>query len=159
MKKVVLLLTAILMVSTLGAAKRRVPKAPDFKLPGVNGDTVHLYDYKGKVVILDFWATWCPPCKAEIPGFIELMKKLKDKPFTVIGVALDDPKRVDAFYKKYKMNYPVAYGDRQIARLYGGIRGIPTTFILDKDMRIVKKFVGYRSKEIFLQTVEQLLNE
>ncbi len=155
----VLAITLLLLISTLGAAKRRVPTAPDFKLPGVNGDTVHLYAYKGKVIILDFWATWCAPCRAEIPGFVKMMEEFKDKPFTVIGVALDDPKRVDKFYKKYKMNYPVAYGTREVARLYGGINGIPTTFIIDKNMKIVRKFVGYQSKVVFTQIVKKLLND
>lgn len=159
MKKFLPLTFLFILATSLHAGKRHIPTAPDFTLPGVNGDTIHLYDYKGKAVILDFWATWCSPCKAEIPGFIKMMKEYKDKPFIVIGVALDDPKRVDAFYKKYKINYPVAYGNREIARMYGGIRGIPTTFVLDKKMRIVKKFVGYRSEETFIEIIEKLLNE
>lgn len=135
------------------------PKAPDFKLPTISGDTLSLSDYHGKVIILDFWATWCPPCRAEIPGFVNLQKEFKDQGFTVIGVALDKPDKVAKFYKDFKMNYPVVIGNREIAAAYGGITGIPTTFVLDRQGRIVKKYVGMRPEKVFREDIVKLLSE
>ena len=135
------------------------PKAPDFALPSLKGDTVRLSDFQGKVVILDFWATWCNPCRQEIPGFIRIYSDYKDKGVVVIGVALDKPEKVKRFAEEYGMNYPVVIGDREVARKYGGIMGIPTTFILDKEHRIRKKVVGWRPENFFRQELDKLLSE
>lgn len=124
--------------------------APDFEVKDLmTGRTFKLSDYKGKVVILDFWATWCPPCKAEIPFFIELEQQYGKQGLAILGAATDDPRKVKAFYKNNGMNYPVFEADQQMAMNYGGIQGIPTTFIIDRDGYIREKYVGFRPKSMF----------
>ncbi len=135
------------------------PSAPDFALVSVNGDTVRLSDYKGKVVIVDFWATWCPPCKQEIPGFIDLYSKKAESGLVIIGVGLDKPDAIRAFAKDYKINYHIVIGNDQVQRAYGGIQAIPTTFIIGKDMTIRQKVVGYRPESFFESQVNTLLAE
>jgi len=147
----------------IGAPKPMLPSggvasgAPGFALPDVNGKTVSLSDYKGKVVILDFWATWCPPCKREIPDFIELQKSYGSKGLQVVGIALDEPGKVQAFAQQNGMNYPVLLGTDDIAIKYGGIQGIPTTFVIDKSGKIVNKFEGFRPKSVFEEEIKKLL--
>ena len=136
-----------------------LPKAPDFALPSVSGDTVRLSDFSGKVVILDFWATWCNPCRQEIPGFIRIYNDYKDKGVVIIGIALDEPEKVRKFTEDYRVNYPVLLGTREVAQKYGGIMGIPTTFILDREHRIRKKVVGWRSESFFRQELDKLLGK
>ncbi len=135
--------------------------APNFELPDVNGKRVRLSDFKGKVIILDFWATWCPPCRAEIPGFIELYNKYKDKGVEIIGISLDEGgvKDVLPFMKEFGVNYHILIGNYKVTQDYGGIRGIPTTFVIDKKGYIRAKYVGYRPKEVFKRDIIMLLNE
>lgn len=123
--------------------------AYDFNLKSINGGNIKLSDYLGKVVILNFWATWCPPCKAEIPSFIELYKKYEKDGLVIIGAAIDDEYKVKNFVKSFNINYPVAIADITTTEKYGGIRGIPSTFIIDKEGKIIKSYMGYRPKEIF----------
>ena len=134
-------------------------KAPAWVLQDVNGKTVKSSDFAGKVVILDFWATWCPPCRAEIPGFIDLQKKYGDKGVAVIGVSLDQegPSVVEPFMKKLGMNYPVVMGDDQIVQDFSGIEGIPTTFIIDRSGNVVGKHVGYGDEEAFEAEIKPLI--
>ncbi len=137
--------------------------APDFTLTSVDGKDISLSDYQGKVVILDFWATWCPPCKAEIPGFIELYSQYKDQGLEIIGVSLDqgDLSVVPAFVKSYNVNYPIVYYRDQVVNDYGraigGIRSIPTTFVIDRDGNIVDHLIGYKPKEFFEELIKTLL--
>ena len=135
--------------------------APDFVLPDTQNRKIRLSDYKGKVVIIDFWATWCPPCRAEIPGFIDLYSKYKDKGFVMLGISLDEGGLSDVvpFMKQYKMNYSVLIGNPQVVAAYGGIRGIPTTFIVDKKGMIRARFEGYRPKATFENLITKLLAE
>ncbi len=135
--------------------------APNFELPDVNGRKVKLSDFKGKIIILDFWATWCPPCRAEIPGFIELYKKYKDKGVEIIGISLDEGgvKDVLPFMREFGINYTILIGNYKVTQDYGGIRGIPTTFVIDKKGYIRAKYVGYRPKEVFERDIIMLLNE
>jgi len=131
--------------------------APEFTLADLHGDNVSLADFRGKVVILDFWATWCPPCKQEIPDFINLQSKYASKGLQVVGIALDEPDKVKSFARENGMNYPVLLGNDQIAALYGGIDGIPTSFIIDRKGDIVTRFEGFRSKEDFEGEISKLL--
>ena len=153
-------LTAALSFASPGTATvSSKTTAPAWELKDVDGKTVKLEDFKGKVVILDFWATWCGPCRMEIPGFIQLQKQYDKQGLAVIGVSLDEaePQAVKAFMKKLGMNYSVVMGESQIAREYGGIEAIPTTFVIDRQGMIVAKHIGYADKEQFEKEIKPLL--
>jgi len=140
------------------AEKERHP-APDFALKDADGKTVHLADYKGKVVLLDFWATWCGPCKLEIPWFIEMERKNKDRGFAVLGVSMDDEgwEVVKPFISGLGVNYRVVIGNDVTAQLYGGVEALPTTFLIDREGRIAATHVGLTSKKDFEDGVQTLL--
>lgn len=133
--------------------------APDFALKDVDGRTVHLSDYKGKVVVLDFWATWCGPCKVEVPWFSEFEKKNKDRGFAVLGVDMDEDgwAAVKPFLKELNVTYRVVMGDDKTADQYGGIEALPTTYLIDRDGRISSTHIGLTSKKEFENAIEQLL--
>ena len=118
--------------------------APDFTLKDADGKTVHLSDYKGKVVLLDFWATWCPPCKIEIPWFMDMQRKYKDQGFEVLGVAMDDNgwEDVKPFLADLKVNYRVVVGDDATSNAYGGVESLPTTFLIDREGKIAAIHIG-----------------
>jgi cytochrome c biogenesis protein CcmG/thiol:disulfide interchange protein DsbE len=133
--------------------------APDFTLKDADGKVVHLSDYRGKVVILDFWATWCGPCRIEIPWFMELQRRNKDRGFEVLGVAMDDEgwEVVKPFLADLGVNYRVMVGDDLTAQMYGGVDALPTTFLIDKAGKIAAVHVGLASRKDFEDGVEQLL--
>ena len=134
------------------------PDAPEISLTDIEGKRLDLADYRGKVVVLDFWATWCGPCRAEIPGFVVLQEKYASQGFSVIGISMDDePGPVVDFYKEFKMNYQVAVGNQRIGELYGGILGLPTTFLIGRDGRIYAKHTGGINPAIIEEEVQQLL--
>jgi thiol-disulfide isomerase/thioredoxin len=118
--------------------------APGWELKDVDGKPVSFSQFKGKVVVLDFWATWCPPCRSEIPGYVKLQEKYRDKGLIVIGVSLDQdgPAAVKKFMGDFHMNYQVVMGDDSVAQAFGGVDGIPTTFIIDRTGKIRDKKVG-----------------
>ena len=122
--------------------KGRQP-APDFSLHALNGNPLSLSEYKGKVVLVNFWATWCDPCRREIPRFVDLQKRYADRGFQIVGISLDDDaKAVPPFYLEYKMNYPVAIGDDKLAESFGNILGLPVNFLIDRDGRIAARHLG-----------------
>jgi peroxiredoxin len=133
--------------------------APDFALKDVDGKIVHLSDYRGKVVLLDFWATWCGPCKIEIPWFMEMQRKNKDRGFEVVGVAMDDEgwEVVKPFLATLAVNYRVVMGNDTTASTYGGVDALPTTFLIDRTGKIAAVHIGLTSKKEFEDGVEQLL--
>ena len=133
--------------------------APDFTLPDLEGNSLTLSDFLGKVIILNFWATWCPPCREEIPDFVQLYDKYEDEGLLIIGVNLDrgDTRAVKQFSKDYEINYPIVSGNVNVTQEYGGIRGIPTTFIIDRKGDIKEKYVGYQPRATFENAVIRLL--
>ena len=134
-------------------------QAPDFALKDADGKLVHLADYRGKVVLLDFWATWCGPCKIEIPWFEEFQRQHQGKGFAVIGVSMDDEgwDVVKPFLTRLKVNYRVLIGNDQTAQLYGGIDALPTTFLIDREGRIASVHVGLVDRKEFENGIQQLL--
>ncbi len=139
------------------------PKAPNFELKTLNGKTVRLTDYRGKAILLNFWATWCGPCRQEIPDFVDLTKNKDPKKFVILGVAVQSGSKEDIqkFANKMKMNYPILIGDdsyiMKLMQWYGGIQGIPTTFLIDPDGKIQKKYVGPRTADVFWGDVQSVL--
>jgi peroxiredoxin len=133
--------------------------APDFALKDADGKVVHLSDYKGKVVLLDFWATWCGPCKIEIPWFVDLQRKNKDRGFEVLGVSMDEEgwETVKPFLSDLAVNYRVVIGNDTTAQQYGGVDALPTTFLIDRSGKIAAVHVGLASRKDFVDGVEQLL--
>jgi peroxiredoxin len=153
----VLLLGFIALLPT--ACSLRASPAPNWDLKDLNGKSVKLSDFKGKVVILDFWATWCPPCRAEIPNFIDLQTQYKDKGLVIVGISLDQggPGVVSAFVQAQKINYPIVMGDEGVSTAYGNIQAIPTTFIIDTNGNIVGRHEGYTEKSAFESEIQKLL--
>ena len=133
--------------------------APDFTLLDIYGEEKKLSDFKGKVVILDFWATWCPPCKALIPNFIELYNEYRDEGLEIIGVTMDwNAERVAGpFALENGIDYTILLGEREVSDLYGDLTAIPTTFVLDREGGIRKKYIGYRDKDVFEKDIKELL--
>ncbi|HTM50529.1 MAG TPA: TlpA disulfide reductase family protein [Bryobacteraceae bacterium] len=140
------------------AEKDRKP-APEFELKDADGKTVRLSDYKGKVVLLDFWATWCGPCKIEIPWFIEFERKYKDKGFAVIGVSMDEEgwTAVKPFVSELAINYRILQGNDATADLYGGVNALPTTFLIDRNGKVVWKHEGLAGKDAFEDEIKKLM--
>ena len=118
--------------------------APDFTLVTLDGKKVKLSDYRGKAVLLNFWATWCGPCKVEIPWFMDLEREYGRQGLVVLGVAMDDDGKssVPKFAQEMKIDYTVVLGNDDVADQYGGVEGLPTTFYLDRNGKIVKKVAG-----------------
>lgn len=141
------------------AEKDRKP-APDFSLKDVHGREVKLSDYKGKVVLLNFWATWCGPCKIEIPWFIDFEQRFKDRGFAVLGVSMDEDgwESVKPYLEGRKVNYRVVIGSDEVADQYGGVSSLPTSFILDQTGRIASVHVGLVSKSVYQNEIEHLLD-
>ena len=133
--------------------------APDFALKDSDGKTVRLSDYKGKVVLVDFWATWCGPCKIEIPWLKEFQRKFKDKGFAVIGISMDEEgwQVVKPFLTETAINYRVVIGDDSTAQLYGGVDALPTAFVIDREGKIAAVHVGLTSKGEIEHGIEQVL--
>ncbi len=138
----------------------KTSKAPDFKLKLTNGKDIKLSDHKGKIVIIDFWATWCPPCRKGIPDLIDIQKKY-DKKLVVIGISLDTETKDDVvpFINKFGINYPVAYGNMEVVKAYGNIQAIPTSFIIDQKGDIVDTHVGLVDKSVYVNKIEELLKK
>jgi peroxiredoxin len=132
----------------------------NFTLKDMNGRDVRLADYKGKVVLLNFWATWCGPCKVEIPEFVEVYKQYHDRGFEILGVlAQDDPSREDlqTFTSGFKMNYPVFRAHEDFENAHGPIWALPTTYLIDRHGSICMKHMGPVSKETVEREIKGLL--
>jgi peroxiredoxin len=133
--------------------------APDFSLIDSKGATLKLSDYRGKVVLLDFWATWCHGCRTEIPWYMEFENKYKDKGLAVIGVSMDtDWNTVKPFMAKEEMNYPVVIGNDGLLERYGS-HSMPATYLIDRDGRIADYHIGVVNKDQFESEIKKLLME
>jgi thiol-disulfide isomerase/thioredoxin len=123
------------------------------------GGELSLSAYRGKVVLLDFWAAWCDPCRDEIPRFVNLQTKFGDRGLQIIGVSMDDgPDPVRDFYQRFKMNYPVVIGNAKIGELYGGVLGLPIAFLLGRDGRIYAKHTGATDSSVFEKEILNLVH-
>ena len=143
-------------VATQNAATRLA--APDFSLPQPDGPDLRLSSYRGKVVLLDFWATWCDPCREEIPHLVELQQRYGDRGLQIIGISMDDSiEPVRPFYQQFHMNYPVVMGTAKTGELYGGVLGLPITFLIDRDGRIYAKHIGATDAAVFEKEIKNLL--
>lgn len=135
--------------------------APNFQLQTIDGDVFRLKEHRGKVVVLNFWGTWCPPCREEIPDLVSLQKELGDDGLQVVGVALErnaGVKKVRAFAEKQNINYPVGLGDGSITQKYGGIRRVPTTVVIDADGKIRGRLTGQVTEKMLRPGLKRLLD-
>lgn len=139
-------------------AKARKP-APDFELRDSNGNMVRLSSFKGKVVLINFWATWCGPCKIEMPWFNEFHAALKDQGLVVLGVAMDDDgwSVVRPYIAAKRISYPILLGTDAVASLYGGVESLPTTLIVDREGRIAAVHIGLVSRRTYESDIQPLM--
>jgi thiol-disulfide isomerase/thioredoxin len=161
--------TGVTSASESGAEMAAAGKpAPDFSVKNLDGKDVTLADYKGKVVLVNFWATWCDPCRIEIPWLIEMQNKYGPRGFTVLGVAMDDEgksvvapfiekERFDVGGQKLPMNYPIVLGNDNVADKFGGLLGYPTSVLISPDGKIVKRITGIISEDEITRQIEDLL--
>jgi thiol-disulfide isomerase/thioredoxin len=130
----------------------------DFVVRDMNGNAVRMSDFKGKVIALNFWATWCGPCKSEIPAFVQLYDRYKDKGFVILGVSIDDPpEALKSFAREFRMQYPVLQMQSDVEDAYGPIYGVPMTFMIGRDASICTRHMGPATKEQFEQEIRSLL--
>jgi cytochrome c biogenesis protein CcmG, thiol:disulfide interchange protein DsbE len=168
-KKLVIGAVAISIVCGIYFLKRSGPRhisrlaipgalAPDFSLPQMSGEPLQLSTYRTKVVLLDFWATWCDPCREEIPHFVEMQNKYGPDGLQIIGVSMDDsPDPVRDFYQRFKINYPVVMGNAEIGELYGGVFGLPIAFLIGRNGRIYAKHTGATEVSVLEAEIVSLL--
>jgi peroxiredoxin len=138
----------------------RLRAAPNFVLRDRNGKEVRLSDYAGKVIALNFWATWCNPCKLDISWLNELQRQNADRGFTVIGIAMDQEgwPAVEPFLTKFRVNYPVLLGNQHTSALYSGVDVLPMVFLIDREGRIADVYAGIINRKAFEQGMERLLS-
>jgi len=135
--------------------------APDFTLESLDGKTVHLSDFRGKGVLLNFWATWCQPCKIEMPWFAELQKQYGPQGLQIVGVAMDDasPKEIGEFAHDLGVNYPILVGKEAVGDAYGGVQFLPATFYIGRDGKVVDKVFGLKGRREIEENVKKALAE
>ena len=170
---VVVLAIAIMLVSAPYLAKRaglarvraaqtdiRGKAAPEFSLESLQGNTIHLSDYRGKAVLLNFWATWCQPCKIEMPWFEEMQKQYGPQGLQVVGIAMDDASKEDItkFAKQMGVNYPILLGKEAVGDAYGGVQFLPSTFFIDRDGKITDRIFGLKSRSEIEDSIKQALD-
>lgn len=135
--------------------------APDFDLPTIDGKSLKLSDLRGKAVLLNFWATYCGPCKIEMPWFVEMQKEYGPQGFQVVGVAMDDASTEDIakFAREIGVNYPVLIGKDSVADSYGGVSVLPTTFFVDRDGKLIAREFGLQGRSVFVDHIKKALSQ
>ncbi len=165
MKKAILkglaVIVCLFAIGTWSCAQQRSDsQAPDFTVTTIDGKEMTLSALEAKVTIIDFFATWCPPCRMEIPHFVDLYNQYSGQGCAIIGISVDTgAEPLAKFIQDYGITYPVAHDSQGIGDRYGPIRSIPTTFVLDQNKQIVKTYIGYRDKEVFEQDIKELLGK
>ncbi len=148
------------VVANAGPSMKGVT-APDFTLESVDGKSVRLSDFRGKGVLLNFWATWCQPCKIEMPWFAELQKQYGPQGLQIVGVAMDDasPKEIGDFAKDLGVNYPILVGKEAVGDAYGGVQFLPATFYIGRDGKVVEKVFGLKGRGEIEDNIKRALAE
>lgn len=144
----------------LGGFARFGKPAPDFMLESLDGQSMRLSDLRGKAVLLNFWATWCAPCKIEMPWFVELQNQYGSQGLQIVGVAMDDSSKDDIakFAKDMGVNYPVLLGKEAVGEAYGGIPALPESFFIGRDGKVVDKIIGLKGKAEIEDSIQKALN-
>src|SRR5271170_7869810 len=134
--------------------------APDFTLESLDGKSVRLSDLRGKAVLLNFWATWCTPCKIEMPWFVELQRQYGAQGLQIVGVAMDDASKeeIAKFAKDMGVNYPILIGKESVGDLYGGVPALPETFVIGRDGKLVDKIIGLKGKAEIDEDIRKALD-
>ncbi len=157
----ILAIATVFLLSAIATGLAQPPDAmPSFSLPSVTDDgVVDSSHHQGKILLINFWATWCGPCREEIPSLIRLQDKFKPKGFSVIGISMDDGSRrlVRRFVEKTGINYPVAMGNSKTARAFGGVFGIPQSFLVNREGLIVKSYMGLVEPEVLERDIAALI--
>jgi thiol-disulfide isomerase/thioredoxin len=135
--------------------------APDFDLQTLDGKNLKLSDLRGKAVLLNFWATYCGPCKIEMPWFVELQKQYGPEGFQIVGVAMDDAStdEIAKFAKEMGVNYPILIGKDSVAESYGGVSVLPTTFFVDRDGKLIAREFGLQSRSVFVDHIKKAMSQ
>lgn len=134
--------------------------APDFTLESLDGKSMRLSDLRGKAVLLNFWATWCGPCKIEMPWFVDFQKQYGSQGLQIVGVAMDDASKADIakFAKDMGVNYPILIGKESVGDQYGGVPALPESFVISRDGKIMDKIIGLRGKAEIEDSIKKALN-
>jgi peroxiredoxin len=168
---VTVMVITLLLVFGIRKSRRPAPQiqtsngemksAPDFTLQSLDGKAVHLSDFRGKAILLNFWATWCEPCKIEMPWIVDLQKQYSSQGLQVVGVAMDDagPEEIAKFTRHMGVNYPVVIGRDEVGDAYGGLPFLPTTFYIGRDGKIVDKVFGIRGRGEIEDDIKKALAE
>ncbi len=145
--------------AAVGTAQMKSGVAPDFTLQSLDGKTVRLSDFRGKPVVLNFWATWCGPCKIEMPWFVDLQKEYGPAGLQFLGVAMDEasPKDIAEFAESMKVNYPILIGKESVGDAYGGVQFLPETFFIDRDGKVVDKAFGLKGRGEIEDAIKKIL--
>ncbi len=151
------ILLAVLPATTFGQSTR----VPDLALRDLSGRTIRVSDYKGKVVLLNFWATWCPPCRAEMPDLVKMQREYKSRGLQIIGVTYppETPAAVRRFVRRLRVNYPVALGTKETKRLFDDGETLPLTIIIGRDGKVIDRVEGILLPEEFEQKIKPLLGQ